>query len=553
MKILDFLIHNEVAGKFELRIMRTFLRFFLFLFLFSLLSCSTLTKKLETAEQLMENVPDSALLLLKQLKPAEISSDANRALYGLLLFEALDKNDKKSQPDSLIDFSISYYLSQNDNAHLAKCYYYKARKYYIAQCYDDATILYLKSLDYLQEKNDFALMGRIYSDMGDINAIQLNYKESLKKYFYSLDYFNRAGRKTNAGYVNLYIGRTYRIIRNYKIAHKYYIKAIAQSTDSIFRGVAFQEIGINYYWNKQFDSAQYYLRKSLSYPYKYTNYAIRCYCLADLYFDIAQYDSAYHYASVSIKYPTNFIAKRECYRILVNIEYLRKDITQMGKYMTLYQSYSDSVRKIESQTKTTVLEKIHNTSLEVSKTKEESNIIIGMAILLIIATSIFYFIHYLQNKKTTVESETLYQQKTGKIKSEELYKRIHVVLNKIEALKAEQTEEHKKASASEKELMDRRIYEHLIDFNNEPLFFKDMDLILNNVVSKLRALSTGLTSKEMTWCCLHLLQIPHQDVLLLLNYKTESMSKFKQRIARKLNQPNVTALSNFLHDTMLEK
>ena len=553
MKTLEFLIHNEVAGKFELRIMRTFLRFFLFLFLFSLLSCSTPTKKLETAEQLMENAPDSALLLLKQLKPSEISSDANRAFYGLLLFEALDKTDKKLQPDSVIDFSISYYLSQNDNVHLAKSYYFKARKYKFAQCYDDATILYLKSLDYLQKENDFALMGRIYSDLGDINSMQINYKESLKKYFYSLDYYNRAGKKTDAGYANLSIGRIYHFEKNYRKAQRYYNKVIAQTNDSILLGVAFQEIGSNYYWDKQYDSAQYYLRKSLRYPFKGTNYAIRCYILSDLLFDIGQYNSSRIYALDALKHEANYFTQRDCYRILVNIEYFKKDITQMGKYMKYYQSYTDSIRKIESQTKTTVLEKIHNTSLEVSKTKEESNAIIGMAILLIIATSIFYFHHYLENKKNNVKSETLFQQNTGKIKSEELYKRIHVVLNKIEALKAEQTEKHKKASVPEKEQMDRRIYDQLIDFNNEPLFFKEMDLILNNVVTKLTALSAGITAKEMIWCCLYLLQIPNQDVLLLLNYKAESLSKLKQRIARKLNQPNVIELCDFLHDTMLEK
>jgi len=43
----------------------------------------------------------------------------------LLLFQALDKRDKPLQPDSLIDYSISYFLSENDDAHLAACYFTK--------------------------------------------------------------------------------------------------------------------------------------------------------------------------------------------------------------------------------------------------------------------------------------------------------------------------------------------------------------------------------------------------------------------------------------------
>jgi hypothetical protein len=63
-------------------------------------------------------------------------------------------------------------------------------------------------------------------------------------------------------------------LKDSKAAQWYYRKVLLQTNDSMLCGATYQEMGINFYWNKQFDSAQYYLRKSLRYPSKGTNYSI---------------------------------------------------------------------------------------------------------------------------------------------------------------------------------------------------------------------------------------------------------------------------------------
>src|SRR5665647_2009335 len=115
--------------------MNFYFRVFLPVFCIWLAGCSVVPNKLKTAEEIMEAHPDSALHILQQIQPENLKNESNRALYGLLLYQALDKNDKKLQPDSLIDFSIRYYLDQNDNIHLAKSYFLKARKFCDDQCY----------------------------------------------------------------------------------------------------------------------------------------------------------------------------------------------------------------------------------------------------------------------------------------------------------------------------------------------------------------------------------------------------------------------------------
>ena len=528
-------------------------RLFLPLFCLLFIGCSLSSNELRTAERIMENHPDSALHILQHIPHNKYKSESNRALYGLLLFQALDKKKLTLQPDSLINFSLDYYLKSNDKTRLVACYFFKARMYKSALRYEDAATLYLKALDNIQKKDDYELLGKIYGDIGDINFLQHEYKESRIKFLLAIECFNKKGRSIDVSYKLLDIGRTYYAEKDYKTAQKYIRKSLAQTRDSLLCGLALQEMGVNYYWAKQYDSAQYYLRKSLLFPSVGYNFGIRSYILADVFYNIEQYDSAYHYASISIKHPSNFYTHRECYRILVNVEYLRKDIKQMGKYMQQYQIYTDSIRKIESQTKSTVLESLHNTSVETNKTKQQNTLIIWLAIL-VIGTSIFiyYLLHKRSKHEKQLSKEQLSQQKRI-IQKEMLLKHRVALLKKIETIKGEQAMERIKASPSEKEQLDKKLYNHLVHFDDPVFFFREMDTILNNLVSKLNSRDKGITSKEMTWCCLHLLNIPGPDILVLLDYKAQSLIKLKQRLAQKINLANTYELNDFLDGILFEE
>ena len=63
--------------------------------------------RLDEAEALLQNKPDSALTILQQLKSE--GSQAEQARYALLYSEALDKNHIKATNDSLIRRAWEYY------------------------------------------------------------------------------------------------------------------------------------------------------------------------------------------------------------------------------------------------------------------------------------------------------------------------------------------------------------------------------------------------------------------------------------------------------------
>ena len=85
------------------------LRLFIPLLFLILLGCSLMPNEIKTAERIMEATPDSALHILQRVQSTKYLSGSDRALYGVLLFQALDKNTKPLQPDSVLNYSLDYY------------------------------------------------------------------------------------------------------------------------------------------------------------------------------------------------------------------------------------------------------------------------------------------------------------------------------------------------------------------------------------------------------------------------------------------------------------
>ena len=517
----------------------------LFLFIpFLFVGCSFVPVELKTAERIMDTYPDSAMSILVNLKPENYKENSEIALYNLLLFQALDKKGQALPPSLLIDFSTNYFFSKGDKKHLAYCYYYKGHSLKYAQRYDEATAFYFKALESADYKHNYSLLGKIYSDKGDICVMQQDYKESLKKYRTSLGFFNLADQEIDQRFVILSIGRSYHLLKNYKTAQLFYRKALSQIKDSMLCGTVYQEMGINYYSSKQFDSAQFYLRNSLPYPFKGTSFAIRCYKLSDLLFDLGQYDASFQYATLALKqHPANFYTQRDCYRILVNIEYLRKDIKQMGLYMTNYQSYTDSVRIIELQTKSTVLEKLHANAQESNGVK--SSMILVVSILLIVLLLSAFLVVYLF-KRNKLKREQLDAFKMQLNSKQEFVSQ--ALTKKIEETRTLQADLRKNASADERERLDRELYRNALHLNNWDDFNREMNHAFNNIIVSLKSNYPTINQKEIIWCCFHLLDIPHSDRMLLLEASSDSLYKLKQRLAQKLNLNTTKDLDLFLRN-----
>ena len=519
--------------------------FSVFLFLSLLITgCTNPPFELQKAELLIENKPDSALHILRHLSPTKYKSDENKALYGLLMTEALDRLKLPLLPDSLLDFSMKYYQKYSDPVRLANCYLYKGRKYKYALQYDKASSLFVLGLELIENRDEYLLSARLNFDIADICCYQKEYAKARRNYIEAYKFYLQAKSEYFANTTLLSIGISYSNEKQYKKAQKYFYRVYLHTNDSLTKGLATQNLGINYYAQKQYDSALYYLRKSLSFPYIQSNMAVRMYYLADLYFDLNHFDSAGYYANQSFMYTPDIITSRECYRILVNTYNATGDIRRLKESMVGYQYCIDSLRKIDTQPKGSYIENMHQTKHEVVKTKKWLWYLCFVIVPILIVGILFYV---LMHKRKDSELK-----QTHKKHKDLMLKQRKALIHKIKHTKDSQAAKRKKLSFAEKEMLDKKIYNDILHLQDTAYFSKLMDANLNNVPTKLKERYNEVSDREIKWCCLTLLEIPPTDILNVLEYKSEALNKMKIRLAKKLQLQYASELSCYLNGMLSE-
>ena len=506
-----------------------------------LASCSSTPDELKMAERLIESRPDSALTILQTIRPQNLKLDSHIALYCLLINKALSKTDKYPASDSAINISIKYYKKNNEKERLIECYFYRGRLFMHLKKYDEATSMFLKALDNKSATKHDELWAELYHDLGNICYVQHEYLNAREKYIQSAEYFNKSCAVLESNYRLIDIGRTYFSEKKYNTALFYYSKVLNQSEDSLLTGKALQEIGINYLHSGKVDSAKKYLTSCLSYPAKAEDKGLQFMNLADIYFKCSLYDSAFHYSTLALKEPSDLLTKRECYRILVDIEFHKKNLVQMGKYMTLFQSYSNSVKALESQTKSTVIENLHDTNETEKGTKRNTIIILSILVTLLSLSGIIIYLLFKRNKTKKTQLKLFRDQLSTK---QEFVSRN--LSKKIEAAKVTQTDLRRKASPEERLKLDKELYNKALHLEKWADFKVEMNQTFNQIIDKLESNFSGITQREMIWCCLHLLEVQNKDKMLILEASPDSLYKLKQRFAKKLNLKTTKQLDSFL-------
>lgn len=80
--------------------------------------------RLVAAERLMEEYPDSAMMILDSISGGAFDSAADRAFYNLLLTQARYKNYQEFTSDSIIASAVDFYRDSQDSELLMRALYY---------------------------------------------------------------------------------------------------------------------------------------------------------------------------------------------------------------------------------------------------------------------------------------------------------------------------------------------------------------------------------------------------------------------------------------------
>ena len=134
-------------------------------------------------ENIIKEYPDSALTILDSLSESITKeSQSARMYYYLLLTEARDRCYVPHTSDSLMLSVTDYYERENDKDKLIKSYYYTGRVYLDLHEGPTALSYFHKAFDISTDSKNYALLGRIYSQMGTLFAYEGLTEEVLQAY-----------------------------------------------------------------------------------------------------------------------------------------------------------------------------------------------------------------------------------------------------------------------------------------------------------------------------------------------------------------------------------
>lgn len=185
------------------------------------------TALFERAETLMQEAPDSALLLLRGISPKTLDSKALRARHALLYSQALDKNGIDLREDSIIAPAAAYYTRHGNKRDKAYTNYYLGRIRNNAGRTGEAALLMLEAEKYAIPTGETNLLGLIYNCRGNLYYSQYSLDEALEMYTKADSCFRQIGKIVFAGYMTKAKATTYALMQKYPESQAEYHKALA--------------------------------------------------------------------------------------------------------------------------------------------------------------------------------------------------------------------------------------------------------------------------------------------------------------------------------------
>lgn len=171
---------------------------------------------LQRAEDIMNERPDSALMILRNMDEGGLRTKGLKARHALLLSQALDKNYIDLQSDSIISKAVRFYEKTTDHESLFKSYYYLGRVHFNAGNYNDAMQTYLKAEELTDRTDDDFAKALLYAQIGSLYRTYYNNTRSLEFFERAYEHYEMAGMESHKIYTKISMGPIYNDIGEYE-------------------------------------------------------------------------------------------------------------------------------------------------------------------------------------------------------------------------------------------------------------------------------------------------------------------------------------------------
>ena len=519
-------------------------------------------------DSLLNVKPDSALTVLRSISVLDEMTEADRAYYALLMAEAMDKNELPLLPcDSLLDFALDYY--GDDDKEMAVALLYKGRL--LAQMNDEKGAIEnnLLALEVLQDyPKDVKYRRLLYSSLGLWYGDCGLYDKALEVLNQSLHYSYDA-KDTAIAYHNIGYVYTMRDLQDSSIAYqRKAVEYAVRSKDTSMMVTSWHGLSLYYERFDNTDSAVVYARKVLQHiSDKHKTFGGYFYNMGKLYIDLEQYDSARYYLGKSLLLSGS---QAMPYWSLSVMEAELGNFQLAYHYLDTFVMIQDSLDAGEELSEVQHLVYKHQTELGIREEQRKSRMTIGLIVF--VAVVIFFVMilvyQYRINRKN--RQEVLYQQSleytNDKLRTmqrrieeneaviallqdkenknlDEISKRERLITQlekekiELQAWQFQQTPIYRKVMALANQ--DKTDKKHRIVFSTvETDKLKKVILgIYSAYVSSLQAKCSGLTEDDLFFLCLEQTGLSSLTVALCLGFSdTQAINQRRSRIKRKLSE-----------------
>lgn len=490
------------------------------------------------AERIMEEHPDSALHILKQMPDSFYMDDENQALYGLLLTEAMDKTYAVHTTDSLIAFAAQYYEQTDDTHHKAKAWYYWGRVSQDLLYRDRALECYLKAIPYAQQTKFYRLLIMIHNYMATLYRQEDIYDKALESAYKSKNYCILSHDTSRMMYALRNIGRIYLFQERSDSSFYYYNKALelAEKSHSIdAKATILNELGACYRQVSDYENAIRFIQSSI--PLKNANERYSSYLsLARLYFELNQLDSVEYYLDHA-KNSKNLVVHEGVYQYNYELAKARGDYKKAIEYNECYQSLRDSISHANERRNILILTykydyKELKNKLETQAAQERLFYILFILFLLA-ATAVggYCYIRYRwrQEKLLRLQEKRLQQEKELRLQSLEQI-RLNAQQIRANELKLKSKEEDLKVAQRELLVYNSRflnVENELIKLKREEREFKNKLFQQTGVVERIKAAGVDCRKKDIS--CV---PFTMKDYPMLVEYLNEYYEGFTDRLCQ---------------------
>ncbi|WP_233547663.1 tetratricopeptide repeat protein [Parabacteroides sp. AF17-28] len=293
------------------------------------------------AEKIMEKKPDSALLILNNIENIDQLSEKDHATYYLLLTQAQDLNYITHTSDSLIRIAATYFEKHKDQPRAMLAYYYLGRVNSDLQDALQAQEYYLKALEIGEDSKNYALLIKIYNNLGTLYAYQDINDMALPMYKKVLSYLEIEPDSVKTAFALRNIARIYTQTQQLDSAIYYYRQAISYSTIRNKASILI-DLGNLYLSNKDYEKAFQCMEDATPLiTNEKTLYPIFL-SKGELHIYQNQLDSAKYYLHRCAKSSNIYTRAGSLYQ-LAQIAQKEKNIDDLIKYSNQYEQTRDSI------------------------------------------------------------------------------------------------------------------------------------------------------------------------------------------------------------------